>query len=120
MLPKLFNKYGLLPPGDYELTLEELKKSILVKGPANKPPTWDAAWRLTLVENLTILIRQLWKVGIEDIFIDGSFVEDKDHPNDIDGYFECDIFELISGDLQRELNLLDPKGGCHDKKRKRI
>ena len=108
MLPKSFNKYGLLPPGDYEVTLEELKKSILVKGPAAKSPTWDSSWRLTLVENLTILIKQLWKVGIEDIFVDGSFVEDKDHPNDIDGYFECDIFELASGDLQRDLNLLDP------------
>jgi hypothetical protein len=108
MLPKSFNKYGLLPAEDYELSLEDLKKSILIKGPSSKSPTWDSAWRFTLVENLSIMIKQLWKVGIEDIFIDGSFVEDKDHPNDIDGYFECDIFELASGDLQRELNLLDP------------
>ncbi|OFX22036.1 MAG: hypothetical protein A2V77_09915 [Anaeromyxobacter sp. RBG_16_69_14] len=36
----------------------------------------------------------------------GSFCEDRDHPNDIDGYFVCDARDL--GRLQRELNLLDP------------
>lgn len=60
------------------------------------------------MDNLEILVRQLWKVGIENIFINGSFVEDKDHPNDIDGYFECNLIELTSGRLERELNLLDP------------
>lgn len=43
-----------------------------------------------------------------EIFIDGSFVEDKEHPNDIDGYFECELKRLASGELERELNLLDP------------
>ncbi|MBL8720939.1 MAG: hypothetical protein JNL79_33450 [Myxococcales bacterium] len=35
-------------------------------------------------------------------------MEDKDHPNDIDGYFVCELGRLASGELQRELNLLDP------------
>lgn len=35
-------------------------------------------------------------------------VEDKDHPNDIDGYFECELEWLASGELQRALNELDP------------
>ena len=107
MLPKLFNKYGLLPPQDYALTLGELKKSLLVKGYAGKPPAWDSVWRSQLVNNLEIMVKQLWRVGIVHIFINGSFVEDKDHPNDIDGYFECDLLDLASGRLQRELNLLD-------------
>jgi hypothetical protein len=47
-------------------------------------------------------------VGITDVFVDGSFVEDKDHPNDIDGYFVCELQELASGRLQHELNLLEP------------
>jgi len=51
---------------------------------------------------------QLWKVGVHEIFADGSFAEDKDHPNDIDGYFVCDLDRLRSGELTRELNLLDP------------
>jgi hypothetical protein len=99
---------GLLPPGDYEMTLDEMRDSILVSGPGEKYPNWDSAWRRHLIDNLEILVGQLVKVGVRDIFIDGSFTEDKNHPNDIDGYFTCDPFRFISGDLQRELNLLDP------------
>lgn len=109
MIPA-FTNHGLLPPGDYEVSIDELKRSSLVLGPAEPSvcPHWDAAWREKLVENLEILARQLWQVGISEIFADGSFAEDKDHPNDIDGYFECDLRRLASGDLQRDLNLLDP------------
>jgi len=99
---------GLLPPGDYPLTLEGLRQSFLVCGPRSGYPTWDTGWRLRLVENLAILARQLWDVGVSRIFVDGSFVEDKDHPNDIDGYFECGLAELASGELQVALNALDP------------
>jgi hypothetical protein len=53
-------------------------------------------------------VRRLWQVGVTAVFIDGSFAEDKDHPNDIDRYFECDLEQLGSGALERELNLLDP------------
>lgn len=99
--------FGLLPPKDYLLTFEELRNSILVKGPTFYK-TWDAKWRLTLVENLEIMVKQLWEIGIDQIYIDGSFVEDKAHPNDIDGYFECDLLDLATGDLERKLNALDP------------
>jgi hypothetical protein len=54
------------------------------------------------------LVRQLRQVGITEIFVDGSFAEDKEHPNDIDGYFKCDLMRLASGALTQELNLLDP------------
>jgi hypothetical protein len=47
-------------------------------------------------------------VGVDGIFIDGSFVEAKDHPNDIDGYFECDLLRFATGALERDLNALDP------------
>ena len=105
-----FTADGLLPLGDYVLTLDELAKSLLVVGPkdADCHPNWDRSWRGRLVENLSVLVKQLWQVNIREIFIDGSFVEDKDHPNDIDGYFECELARLASGELQRELNLLDP------------
>lgn len=107
MLPS-FNSHGLLPPGDYELTLAELRQSMLVVGPGAGYPHWDAVWRSGLVDNLEVLVQQLWAVGITEIFVDGSFAEDKDHPNDIDGYFICDLRHLVSGRLERELNLLDP------------
>lgn len=70
--------------------------------------TWDSQWRAVLVNNASILIEQLWAIGIDEIFFDGSFVENKDKPGDIDGYFECPWDKKISGDLERELNSLDP------------
>ncbi len=67
MLPG-FTGEGYLPPADYALTLEELRSSVLVGGPAAGFPNWDRAWRARLVENLAILVDELWQVGIEDIF----------------------------------------------------
>lgn len=99
-----FNEYGLLNPGEYELTIQQLKKSLLVKGPQYIP--WDSEWREHLVTNLEEMVGQLWQVGITKIFIDGSFVEDKAHPNDIDGYFECSAKDLE--DIVLELNLIEP------------
>jgi hypothetical protein len=102
-----FQTDGLLPPGDYEVSFAELRQSVLVVGP-RPVSNWDGAWRAHLVDNLELLVKQLWHVGITEIFADGSFAEDKDHPNDIDGYFVCDLNSLKSGDLIRRLNLLDP------------
>ncbi len=109
MIPP-FQADGLLPPGDYEVSFEELRKSLLIEGPASKSVqgTWDQAWRGLLVDNLEVLVRQLWTIGIREIYADGSFAEDKDHPNDIDGYFVCGLKELASGELVQRLNLLDP------------
>lgn len=105
-----FTPDGVLPPGDYQMTLDELEESMLVLGPGQPKdhPVWDAVWRLALVKSLRVMVGQLHHVGIGDIFIDGSFVEDKDHPNDIDGYFVCDPLRFASGRLERELNRIDP------------
>jgi hypothetical protein len=99
-----------LPPGDYEVSFEELRRSTLIEGLPGSPDEgdWDSVWRRQLVDNLEVLTKQLWKVGIRDIYADGSFAEDKDHPNDIDGYFVCGLDELAPGELTRQLNLLDP------------
>src|ERR1700732_4902670 len=91
-----FTLDGVLPPGDYALSLAELGTSTLVTGSTNGSTTWDVPWRTRLVRNLGVMAAQLWQVGITAIFVDGSFVEDKDHPNDIDGYFECDVRYLAS------------------------
>lgn len=105
-----FTSDGLLPPGDYSLTLDQLGESVLVLGPGQprNHPTWDTTWRRKLVMNLSVVVGQLWRVGINKIYINGSFVEDKDHPNDIDGYFECDPIRFATGELERELNRIDP------------
>ena len=105
LLPQ-FTADGLLPPGDYELTLDQLRVSMLVDGPANAR-RWNTGWRRKLVDNLTVMVGHLVKVGITDIFIDGSFVEQKDVPNDIDGYFVCDAVQWTSGKLRRRLRAQD-------------
>ena len=102
-----FTSDGLLPPGEYPLTIDQIDNSVLVAGRAGAVG-WDQGWRRQLLKNLLQLADQLWTVGITNIFIDGSFTEDKDHPNDIDGYFECDLDRLKTGELERALNMLDP------------
>ena len=119
-----FTREGLLPPGDYALTFDALRDSRLVQGPnpdrsfgedADGPRhdgpwhDWDAAWRQTLTHQAETLCRPLWAVGIGSVFLDGSFTEAKAHPNDIDGYFACDVERIARGELQRELNRIDPK-----------
>jgi len=99
---------GVLPPGDYPLTIDQIRRSYLVTGAGIRSSRWDSQWRLRLVNNLEILVQQLQHVGISQIFVDGSFVEEKNHPNDIDGYFECDPGYHLSGQLERDLNQLDP------------
>jgi hypothetical protein len=107
-----FTKEGLLPPGDYKATFGELRESILVEGPGPESvwsEEWDAEWREHLTRQAETMCTQLWQVGIEDIYLDGSFTEAKAHPNDIDGYFECDARRVATGELQRKLNQIDPK-----------
>jgi hypothetical protein len=101
-----FDESGVLPSGDYKATFEDLRRSPLVRGA--KDIALDRGWRRHLLEQAEILVKQLWQVGITEVYLDGSFVEAKAHPNDIDGYFECDLHYLASGQLERDLNALDP------------
>lgn len=107
-LPSDFDSRGVLPPGDYEASFGDLRRSLLVSGPSTPIPGWDAHWRLGLTQQAEKLVRQLWQVGIQEIFLNGSFTEAKPHPNDIDGYFLCDVHYFASGQLERNLNALDP------------
>jgi len=56
------------------------------------------------VDNLTSVVHNLWLANIDEIYVDGSFVESKDHPNDIDGYFICGGLDLFNGELEKRLN----------------
>lgn len=103
-----FTAEGVLPPGECPLNRPVLRRSFLVTGENVGSPTWDGEWRRFLVDNLETLVGRLWQVGIDRIFVDGSFAERKDHPNDIDGCFESDLRHFVSGRLQHELNALDP------------
>jgi hypothetical protein len=60
------------------------------------------------VDNLELFVRQLWQVGAERIFVNGSFVTAKPSPGDIDAYFECEVNQyphIIVGLLQQEPTL---------------
>jgi len=85
---------------------------VLVVEPPKESP-WleggDAEWREHLTYQAETLYGQLWSAGMGDVFLDGSFVEAKGHPNDIDGYFACDARRVVTGKLERELNQIDPK-----------
>ena len=99
-----FTENGLLPPGDNSMTFEEPRSSLLVVGPsADVEPDWDTDWRLQLVNQAEILADQLFQASITEIFLNGSFVEQKAHPNDIDGYlreFNYDPHrERVSGSI---------------------
>jgi hypothetical protein len=103
-----FTADGLLPEGDYPLTLDQLETSMLVTGPDPRSAGWDEVWRRQLVQNLRPVVGQLRSAGVQDIFIDGSFVTDKSYPHDIDGYSLCGFVDLVSGTLERRLNALVP------------
>ena len=107
MLLPPFNADGLLPPGDYALTVGELAVSPLVFGHGDGS-NWDVPWRGQLVHNLATMFRHLQQVGIHEVFVDGSFAENKPHPNDIDGYFVCDPDFCMSGELEAQLQAIDP------------
>ena len=81
---------------------------MLVRGPKDADESWDAPWRRRLVDNLERLVQQLCAVRITRVYADGSFVENTEHPNDIDGYFDCEPRRLADGSLLSELNALDP------------
>jgi hypothetical protein len=85
-----FNEYGYLPFGDHEMTFTELKNSILVLGDESVP-IWNESRRLILVQNLQFIVQQLWDIGIQNVFINGSFCTDKAHPEDIDCYFDVSL-----------------------------
>ena len=59
-----FDADGLLPPGDYEVSFDELRASPLVLGPGKKVgyESWDSHWRSYLVDNRPELLRQHLKV----------------------------------------------------------
>ena len=59
----VFTNDGTLPIGDYGLTIMGIKKSILVQGDGSSH-SWDHDWRLKLVDNLALMARQLWMVGV--------------------------------------------------------
>jgi len=90
------------------LTIARLRSSYLVTGEDVDISGWDSAWRAELVDNLDPFVRQLHQVGVERIFVNGSFVTSKPRPEDIDGYWECEVGQfghILRGLLEAEPSL---------------
>jgi hypothetical protein len=76
MLPD-FTDEGLLPPGIHRATLGEVRAKL----------GWGRR-RKSLVDGLEMALRLMKNCGVERVYLDGSFVTDKDRPGDIDGCYD--------------------------------
>jgi hypothetical protein len=69
---------GELPPGEYPASLDEIER---VYGHANDR-------RRLLMRGLRDAAAQFVRAGVRTLWVNGSFVTDKEMPNDIDGCWE--------------------------------
>ena len=76
MLPD-FNRAGLLPPGIHRANWDELTQRF-----------GHNSWRRRLLAGLRAALESLKDAGCRTAYIDGSFVTDKEYPNDFDACWE--------------------------------
>ena len=87
MLPQ-FNERGYLPPEIYETTWRELK---------NRFGNGDR--RQNILVGLKATLKLLGQAGCQRVYLGGSFISNKEYPNDFDGCYD---------DMNIDYNLLDP------------
>ena len=87
-----FTEEGLLPLGIHETDLEELEEKM----------GWSRK-RRELLEGLEEALELMAASGVVKAYLDGSFVTDKDRPNDIDG-----CYDLAEDVAEEELGRLAP------------
>ena len=71
-----FNDLGYLPPGVYEANWQEFMQRFAIN-----------RHRQRLATGLAAALRKLSIAGCRRVIIGGSFVTDKDQPNDFDGWY---------------------------------
>jgi hypothetical protein len=76
MIPP-FNDFGYLPPGIYEVRWDEFWGRFATN-----------TYRKQLLTGLRLALNALKLAGCQRVYIGGSFVTDKEKPNDYDGCFE--------------------------------
>ena len=87
MLPP-FDERGFLPPGIYEITWTELENRFGFND-----------HRQNLLKGLRAVLQLLGRANAERVYLGGSFVSNKEYPNDFDGCYD---------DLNIDYDLLDP------------
>jgi hypothetical protein len=98
-LPTSFTE-GILPDYIYEISEKDIRSSILINGDKSSDLTWDKEHRKKLFDGFMVLANELKSCGFDHIFLDGSFVEEKGHPNDIDAYFDLGLRLGIEGSVK--------------------
>ena len=84
-----FNPYGLLPPGIYPASLEELAQKL---GFSSK--------RQDLIgQGLKSMVERLKALGVRDVYLNGSFTTSRPSPGDIDGY----VLTTVGSALETEI-----------------
>ncbi|MBX9879558.1 MAG: hypothetical protein K2Y22_13940 [Candidatus Obscuribacterales bacterium] len=78
MIPN-FDENGNLPPGQHLATLEEIEQYFAYNSS-----------RKILFSGLSLLVEELTKAGCTRLYLDGSFITDKEIPNDYDACWETD------------------------------
>ena len=89
MIPE-FDERGYLPPGVHVATLDEVRQRF-----------GNNVRRNELLSNFNVLLEVIRRVGASRLFLDGSFVTDKEIPGDIDAI-------LVIPD---DLNTASPEAG---------
>ena len=95
MIPRFTNE-GLLPPGVHETDVGELREKI----------GWGRK-RQGLLEGLEEALELMASCGATRVYLDGSFVTDKDRPNDIDGCYDL-AEDVTAEDLERLAPIFPP------------
>lgn len=74
-----FTEEGLLPPGTHETNLAEVREKM----------GWSRG-RRRLIDGLQKALELMADCGVHRVYLDGSFVTDKNRPQDIDGCYDPD------------------------------
>ena len=82
MLPN-FTKDGNLPPGIHEMSWVNLCDKFGFN-----------LQRKVLLDGLFLVVSNLKEAGCKKLYIDGSFVTEKEFPNDIDGCWDTDNVDI--------------------------
>lgn len=95
MIPQ-FTGEGLLPPGVHQTNPGELKEKM----------GWSRK-RRELIEGLEEALALMAACGVVRAYLDGSFVTDKDRPNDVDGCYDL-AEDVTAEDLGRLAPIFPP------------
>lgn len=85
-----FNADGLLPPGIHSATMAELEQKL---GFSPK--------RYVLVEGLKQVTGELVKLGVTEVYVNGSFVTNKISPKDVDVYVPVPIGSVVFNEIAK-------------------